>query len=317
MKKIIFTTLMCIGSIVFFAGLAFAYPMTAALNAMQVVPATNSPARGVCKVDYREDYDINPYMTVGVYDITCEFSGLSGGLIDADVRWASAGQNGDGFCEEKQVWVTLPNNGSGSLRVSCLRGLAWMEGFHPRWTYVVLQTASFPAGEVRGQIKPLTLDKDVDGEGRAEISIFRPADRTAWSYCGMTGGPILKQLNWQPATDSTPFLADFDGDGIADWAFIHNDNVNLISWIWVRSRDNQINRTPFGMTSLGDIPAYGDFDGDGVADIAVFRTTTGTWWSSAPSVQGVRWGMSDGTPCPADYDGDGKTDLCLMRPENG
>src|SRR5687767_943432 len=124
MKRKILSCFLALGLVMFFAGLARGIPLnyTAALNSMQVVkpdnsPANNSSGRGSCKVEVKDFWEM---MGAGGMDVTCEFSGLSSAIIDADIRLAPVGQNGVGICTaSKNAVVTLPNNGNGTISISC------------------------------------------------------------------------------------------------------------------------------------------------------------------------------------------------------
>jgi hypothetical protein len=66
--------------------------------------------------------------------------------------------------------------------------------------------------------------------------------------------------------------------------------------------------------------AISNFDADGISDVAVYRPSTGVWYSlntTNPGFQAVQFGIAEDRIVPGDYDGDGKTDRAVWRPSTG
>ncbi|MBK8466450.1 MAG: M36 family metallopeptidase [Chloracidobacterium sp.] len=148
---------------------------------------------------------------------------------------------------------------------------------------------------------------DFDGDGKTDISVFRPSDGN-WYLQRSTEG--FTGVNWGLSTDIlTP--GDFDGDGLADTAVFRPSNGY---WYGVNSGNGTTFATNFGLA--GDVPQVGDFDNDGKDDIAVFRPSNGTWYwlrSSDGQFVGVQYGQNGDVPVIGDYSGDGKADVAVFR----
>jgi uncharacterized delta-60 repeat protein len=144
---------------------------------------------------------------------------------------------------------------------------------------------------------------DFDGDGKSDVSVFRPTDGTWYLNRSASG---FTAANFGLGTDRlTP--EDYDGDGKTDIAVFRNG-----FWFRLNSSTNQYVALHFGQT--GDIPVPADYDGDGKADMAVFRN--GFWYvlqSSNNQFRAEQFGLSTDKPVPADYDGDGKTDFAVFR----
>jgi hypothetical protein len=66
--------------------------------------------------------------------------------------------------------------------------------------------------------------------------------------------------------------------------------------------------------------AISNFDSDGKSDIAVYRPSSGVWYSlntTNNGYQAVQFGISEDKIAAGDYDGDGKTDRAVWRPSTG
>ncbi len=152
---------------------------------------------------------------------------------------------------------------------------------------------------------------DFDGDGKTDLSIFRPAVGEWWYSRSSDGGNRTFQFG--SSTDKL-VPADFTGDGKTDIAFFRPSTG---FWFVLRSEDNSFYSFPFGTSD--DVPVPADYDGDGKADAAVYRPSTNTWFISRSSGDTTiqTFGTAGDVPTVADYDGDSKADLAIYRPSLG
>jgi len=150
---------------------------------------------------------------------------------------------------------------------------------------------------------------DFDGDGRADISVYRT---NTWyiqrSQAGFTG------TQWGASGDLIA-PADYDGDGKTDYAVFRPTTGY---WYILQSSNNQFVAVYFGTN--GDLPRPADFDGDGLADVSVFRPSNGYWYrqnSSNNQFVAVKFGSTGDVPVIGDFDGDQKSDIAVFRPSNG
>ncbi len=152
---------------------------------------------------------------------------------------------------------------------------------------------------------------DFDGDGKTDISIFRPPVGEWWINRSSTGVTYAAQFG-QSTDKITP--GDFTGDGKTDIAFFRPSTG---FWFVLRSEDFSFYAFPWGNST--DLPTVGDFDGDAKADAAVFRPSTATWYiqKSSGGIIAQTFGANGDIPVIGDYDGDGKADIAIYRPSLG
>lgn len=213
------------------------------------------------------------------------------------------------------------------------------------------------AARLLNSLVPPATEFDFDGDGKADVAIYRPT--TGVWYILRSSDFGVTQTQFAVPAD-VPAPADYDGDGKTDIAIYRPANGNW--WSISSASGQQIN---FQLGQLGDIPRpsdfdgdgrddyvvfrpltnqwfrassltgaqsnkvfgaagdkplIGDFDGDGKSDVAIYRPSDGNWWwqSSFDNVQrATKWGIAEDIPAPADYDADGRTDFVVYRPSTG
>src|SRR6266404_3379748 len=153
---------------------------------------------------------------------------------------------------------------------------------------------------------------DFDGDGRTDLSIFRPSDLLWYIIPSSTGSSRVQ--GWGFSTDVL-VPGDYDGDGKTDLAVWRPSDG---FWYIINSSTGAGRAQGWGVST--DIPVPGDYDGDGKTDLAIWRPSEGTWYiiNSSTGIGRVQgWGLPGDKPVPSDYDGDGKTDLAVWRPSDG
>jgi uncharacterized repeat protein (TIGR03803 family) len=179
--------------------------------------------------------------------------------------------------------------------------------------------AGVPNAGIVFRLRSPECDGDIDGDGKAEITVYRPGTSGVWyvrwsrtNYSADTG------FQWGTSSD-LPVPADYDGDGKTDIAVYRPARGE---WYILLSGTSFTGYITYQWGTNTDIPVVGDYDGDGRADVAVYRPVTGVWYVVRFSLHSMtyvtyQWGVATDLPVPADYDGDGKTDIAIYRPAPG
>ena len=155
---------------------------------------------------------------------------------------------------------------------------------------------------------------DFDGDGRSDISVFRPSDRIWYLLRSQAG---FGAVQWGLSTD-TIAPADYDGDLRTDIAIWRSSEGTFYV---LNSFDSTVRIENLG--TAGDVPLPNDWDADGKADVTVYRGGTQGHFYYRPSLANpsgnvtiLAWGISGDKPVLGDYDGDGRTDAAVFRPSD-
>lgn len=136
---------------------------------------------------------------------------------------------------------------------------------------------------------------DFDGDGRSDISVFRPSDGT-WYILQSASNTFRAQPFGTDGDKIVP--GDYDGDGRTDFAVFREVSTSGL-WYILQSSDNAFRAVVWGFNT--DKPVPGDYDGDGRTDIAIYRD--GTWWilQSSGGISVQQFGLASDKPVPAAY----------------
>jgi hypothetical protein len=163
---------------------------------------------------------------------------------------------------------------------------------------------------------PKPVRADFDGDGRTDVSIFRPSSGVWWLNRSTDGiGAVKWGLN-----GDLPFSADYSGDTKADFGIFRGKaNHNDVDFWILKSPSFSYNAYSWGLP--GDVPFSGDYNNDGQADIAVYRGSENAWYLSILGSPGEQrafsFGLPGDIPLAGDFNGNGTTDLAVYRPSEG
>jgi len=200
------------------------------------------------------------------------------------------------------------------------RGVGVVTSVRQRTNVVVVSLPGGDTGDFTFPPRVTATAMDFDGDGRAEIGVYRPSLGQWWGLASSTNYTSQAVTEWGLSTD-IPVPGDYDGDGKTDIAVFRPSDRR---WYLLLSSTNfNVTRSisyQWGIAT--DIPVPGDYDGDGKTDLAVYRPSTGLWYillssTNFTSWSTILWGVSTDKPVPGDYDGDGRTDIAVYRPDNG
>ena len=163
---------------------------------------------------------------------------------------------------------------------------------------------------------PKSVRADYDGDGKTDLSIWRPGDGNFWVYRS-TDGPAA--LQWGTNGD-TPLGADMNGDKETDIIINRPTSTEQYADFWILSTLNYAYST-YAWGVPGDIPVMADFNGDGKDDMAIWRWSETKFYILIPDdpnpVRVFSFGLPDDKPFAGNFLGDDRAEIAVYRPVTG
>ena len=276
------------------------------LAGSQEVPPTGSTAAGIGIVALSRDH--------ATITVNLSWAGLTSNAISAHIHGpAAAGVNGPIIFPMAGV----PSSMTGSIATQSFAITpTQVAQLRAGLFYFNVHSTNFAGGEIRGQILPTcaAARADFDGDGKTDISIFRPSEGN-WYLKRSSAGLIGMNFG---LNGDVPMPGDYDGDGKADIAVFRGDATGQNpDYFILNSSNNTVSYAYWGLQT--DTPLIGDYDGDDKTDISVYRSSNNTWYimQSSGGTQALNFGAAGDVPMFMDYDGDGRSNLAVFRPGSG
>lgn len=242
-------------------------------------------------------------------DIPATVNGFGAVFTDVDSR-STVMQ----FYDDKGKLLRSPNGPvEGVDKGLSFQGVSYNDGTRISKVVIVLGNVPLSAGTTDGQgdiFDVVAMDDfiygepraaefhsgDADGDGVADLRVFRPASGTWFTINSGSNTVSIEQFGLD---GDIPIDGDFDGDSRADISIFRPADGN---WWIQRSSDKSLFVVNWGIA--GDIPVAADYDKDRKTDIAVWRPSDGNYFTAFSSTgfstnSAFHWGIDGDIPVHA------------------
>ena len=129
---------------------------------------------------------------------------------------------------------------------------------------------------------------DFNGDGCDTVSVFRPSEQRMYIVNALAQdqeglGAADYFFDYGNSGD-TPFVGDFDGDGVDEIGLYRTSNAYIYLKYELEGGAADIQ---FHFGEAGDEALAGDWNGDGVDTIAVYRPDDGNWYIRLSNTPGT------------------------------
>ena len=209
------------------------------------------------------DYDGDGRADVAVWRPSTDASGQGG--IWYVVRSSDGAAVAQQWGAPDDVPVPADYDGDGRADLAVWRAITgdvFAQGDNGTW-FLINSSDGTAVSVQLGTLGDVPVAADYDGDGRADLAVWRPTNG-AWLIRGSRTG-IVTSVGFGAPGD-VPVPRDYDGDGKADLAVWRSRTGE---WFILGSRSGSVLGRGWG--AIGDLPVPGDYDGDEHADLTVYR----------------------------------------------